>query len=255
MQRLPARVLVAQPWYQTLPGECLTNTEGIALPPDEAVILPHGEAFVDRSFTNCWAKGLSMRRQTGLTHFGMVHVDVEVLKTGWLSLLMDELERQDADLLSVVLPIKSAHGYTSTAVMDEQGRWRRLTMQEVAAIPFVTFDAAQAGFPGCRLLTSTGLWVARFTEEWCERCWFETRTRLVKRGPDDFAVEHFPEDWSFALKLHAAGRRVLATTLLDCNHWGMAPYPNYRGWGTEPHDAWSAPCWLHAPQEEIAACL
>lgn len=291
-----AKVFLAVPFYQSFPGEAINNTEGCCAPPTEAVIYKHGEAFVERNFSNCWAEALNSREQERWTHFGMIHVDIEPTARRWLDLLLLEMRQTGADLLSVVLPIKTSHGLTSTAILSPDRTWRRLTMHEVDAIPDMSFDAEGAGFPGCQLLASTGLWIADFTQPWVEEVWFETRCRIVNRGTSDctcghpkeaheghthtigqppptrcsqgcgcleyrcagkFEVESFPEDWHFSKMLHARGLKVMATKLLSCNHWGMAPYPNDRPWGTVKTDTWHEPCkWLNPePKHEEATCL
>ena len=92
--------------------------------------------------------------------------------------------------------------------------------------------------------------------------WFETRCRTVKRG-GKFEVESFPEDWHFSKMLHERGLRVMATKVLACQHWGMAPFPNDRAWGSVHHDDWHDDCaWLtpagesesEEKKEEVASC-
>jgi hypothetical protein len=248
-ERAGAKVMLAVPFYQQFPGECIGSTVNCCVPPDDAVIYQHGEAFVERNFSHCWAEALNSRDREAWTEFGMIHVDVQPSVPGWLSLLVAERRRVGADLLSVVLPIKTSHGLTSTAVLSPDGRWRRLTLREAWRIPDVTFDAEAAGFPGCRLLASTGLWVADFTRPWVEEVWFETRCRIVRDARSGkFEVQSFPEDWHFSRMLHDRGLKVMATKLLSCAHWGMAPYPNNRPWGTVAQDEWHGACpWLEGP--------
>lgn len=249
--RPPALAFVALPYYQTLPGECLGNTDHPVEPPDECIICRHGEAFVQRSFSNCWVQALNSRGVNPWTHFAMIHVDVDPQPRTWLSDLIDEMHRTGADLLSVVLPIKTAHGLTSTAILDPRtGAYKRLTMREVMAIPEPTFDAAAAGYPGCQLLTSTGLWVARFDRPWAEEVYFDCTCR-VRRDPADgkFKVDFFPEDWHFARMLHARGAKVLATKTVPALHWGSTPFPNNVAWGSVPAEGWRADggAWLKDP--------
>jgi hypothetical protein len=228
----PAKVFLAVPYYQQFPGECVDNHDAPCSEKHECVVHRRGEAFVDRCFSSCWAAALNSRPWT---HFGMVHVDVSPPKL-YLDHMLALMDRSGADLLSVVLPVKTMHGYTSTALMSPDGRWRRLTMHEVAELPEV-FDAESAGFPGCRLLASTGLWIARFDQQWTEEVWFETKCRIVRRG-EEFVVKSFPEDWHFSMLLHSMGLRVMSTRAVKCDHWGMAPYPNDRAWGSVKSDAW-----------------
>lgn len=255
-QQSGARIFLAIPAYQTRPADCDGNDEGCCAPPDEVLPYRRYEAYVDKCFTECWKTALNTRDRCNWTDFAMLHTDVKVLAPGWLSILAAERRRVGADLLSVVLPIKTHHGNTSTAVLDADGNLRRLTQHELwNEVEAVTFDAEAAGFPGCRLLNSTGLWIADFSQPWVEEVWFETHCRLVREG-DKFAVAHWPEDWGFSKMLHDRGLKVMATKILEAEHWGMAPYGNSRPWGTVKHDPWHPGCsWLaDAKEREVTQC-
>ncbi len=97
----------------------------------------------------------------GATHFAMLHSDIAP-EPAWLDKLYDKLEEMSADVVSVVVPIKTPQGLTSTAIGSIDDEWtvlKRLTMREVVKLP-ETFTAADAGFPGHPLLINTGCWLA-----------------------------------------------------------------------------------------------
>jgi hypothetical protein len=250
------RVFVAVPWYQTLPGECIYNHDDPAAPPHYYHVYRRGEAYVDRNFSTCWAAALNSRHDDFRAEdgsrvprgdwdvFSMVHVDVAPHLKHWLNQLLAEYDRSGADLLSVVLPIKTHHGMTSTCLMDTQGRVRRVTMEELYELP-PTFDSAVAGKllgdPEARLMVSTGMWVCRFDQAWVEELWFETKCRIIRDDGGTFVVRSFPEDWHFSLLMHALGLKVMATRVIGCEHMGIANYTNARPWGTQKHDTWKIP--------------
>jgi hypothetical protein len=60
----------------------------------------------------------------------------------WLDKLVAEAQRQSADVLSAVVPLKGPGGETSTGIGDrETGRVRRLSARDLAGLP-PTFSAA-----------------------------------------------------------------------------------------------------------------
>lgn len=258
--RGPARVLLTVPYYQTVEGEGLSMWGAACAPPDEVIQLLRPDSFLARNFNTLWTYALNHRLKCtkcewvgstpdygcgkcgapctlNITHVAMIHADVEPKEPLWLGRMLDELVHTQADLLHVVLPIKTREGYTSTALENvETGGIRRLTMREVEKIEPITFDAEQAGFPGYDLLASSGLWVVDFSQSWVEDVWFEVRDRILRLSDGTFATETMPEDWHFSKLLHRLERKVVGSTCVRAEHWGRKPYPNYEAWGEEEHD-------------------
>src|SRR5215469_11944582 len=79
-------------------------------------------------FNRLWCECLNMRRERPVTHFAMLHADM-CPDPGWLDILVTELERTGADVMSAVAPIKDQRGLTSTAWQDSTSMCvDRLTM-------------------------------------------------------------------------------------------------------------------------------
>lgn len=237
----PARVFLAFPYYQHFVAQCVDAYDG-RLDPHSADQAPKwwsGGAFHDRTFNDLWCAALNSRGDFGWTHFAMCHSDVRP-EGYWLSTLLRVLRETGADLASVLLPIKSAHGLSSTATLDRAtGTVRRVTMREAQALP-LSFGA-EALPPGHDLLASTGLWCCRFDEPWVERVWFESRHRIVREPDGRFVPQTVSEDWAFSHALARLGKRVVVTREVPAGHWGTAEYRNDEGWGVPGPDPDAAP--------------
>ena len=188
----------------------------------------------DDTQNELWAIALNLRA-AGITHYAGLHSDVHP-EPGWLDILLNVLDRENADVVSVVVPIKDEKGLTSTAVDNLLGEPRReprlLTLHEVHALERQTFDAADAGYPDKTLCINTGCFVARLDRPWCESISFRTFTRIAK-GPDGvFFVKKYPEDWDFGIQLAHLGAKTLATLEVRVTHGQDPRCTNAEPWGT-----------------------
>jgi hypothetical protein len=106
-----------------------------------------GGSLLCRNFNHLWALALNERQRSGVDIFAMLHADIQA-QAGWLDLLVGELLRLDADVISAVVPIKDSRGLTSTGFSDpEDPRVERLAVRELQSLPR-TFDALGAGRDG-----------------------------------------------------------------------------------------------------------
>ena len=71
-------------------------------------------SVLTRAFNLLYAHALNERRN-GTSHFCLLHDDI-VPEPFWLDEMLRLMERHDADVLSVVVPIKNEKGLTSTAL-------------------------------------------------------------------------------------------------------------------------------------------
>lgn len=190
-------------------------------------------SFLTKTFNDLWCAALN-RRALGFTHFAMIHADIGPITPGWVDVLVSELERLDADMVSAVAPIKTPHGWTSTAVaLNDDDPWlrRRLTMKEVYDLP-ETFGADDVGGP---LLLNTGLWVCRLDRPWCEQVCFDTLNRIVKKD-GVWHTEAISEDWLFSAALNRLGCKLYATRKVTLAHDGGGEYKTDHVWGTQERD-------------------
>ena len=200
-------------------------------------------SLLTSNFNRAWCAALNLRAGHGVTHFAMLHADVAAAP-GWLDLLLGELERHQADVVSAVIPLKTEHGLTSTAVgTPNKYLQRRLTMSEIHRLP-ETFDAGHVaetlGFMG-PLLVNTGCWVCDLRKPWCDEVDAEGRLKWAFRVENDIvrdpATGHFKsfvasEDWLFSRHLGGIGARVYATRNIPAYHIGTHNYVNGKPWGT-----------------------
>lgn len=197
-------------------------------------------------FNRLWAMALNARRIFRVTHFAMVHADVEPV-SGWLDVLVNEQRRLGADVISTVIPFKTGSGLTSTGLGDPNalrndagisGDSRRLTMREVFDLP-ETFSAADTNQPGSVLLLNTGCWVADLTKPWVDARDERGRARFKFTIYDDVLfdttgtahAETRGEDWNASYLLHDLGCRVFATRKVQVEHHGGFAYSNWPAWG------------------------
>jgi hypothetical protein len=225
-----AKVFVGLPQYgevvgQALPGLLLASRAG-----QVGTLVVGGGSLLALGFNRLWCQALNERPAHGWTHFAMHHADVQA-GPGWLDVLLDEMARVGADVLSAVIPIKDQRGITSTGVRDPRGgRIRRFTMREVMALP-PTFCAADTPFPDEWLMVNTGLWLAKLTEPWCEEVCFSVLDATFKDEDGLFKARALSEDWNFSGWCARKGLKVFATRAVAVGHHGKACYGNDSVWG------------------------
>lgn len=189
-------------------------------------------SLAPKSFTALWLAAEEHAVANGITHFAMQHTDI-LPQPHWLDVLHDEMERLDCDIVSVVTPIKTVEGRTSTAyehVVDGKLMGRNLTMHEVYQLP-ETFSAADLPTPGCRLLVNTGLWLCRLGAPWCRHVHFQHATWIDRRGAEPVYAQE-SEDWLMSRIAHQHGAKVYCTRKVRAKHRGWYEFDNGGPWGT-----------------------
>jgi hypothetical protein len=210
-------------------------------------------SLLNLGFNRMWARALNCRDKDKLTHFAMQHDDITPA-VGWADIMIDELERTGADVLSAVVPIKDDRGVTSTGIRNWMTNWtRRLTMTEVFALPetFSLADVQAAGIKSERaaapgdevLVVNTGLWVCRFTEPWIETFpGFRSRDEIIRLETGQYEAVCYPEDWLFSEWAARRGLKVFATRKIPLAHCGGGrEFRNDSIWGTCTIDQGDAP--------------
>ena len=194
------------------------------------VICDYESSILPFCFNNCWVIMLNNRKKLGITHFAMIHGDVcpEGL---WLDVMMDEMERVGADIVSAVIPFRGDTGLTSTAIADpgDSIRQRRLTLTEA-------FERGTTWTePG--LLVNTGLWVARIdpSNRWYEDVCFRQTDWLVQTKSGSFKALTLSEDWDFSRQCIARGLKLYATLAVKLHH-GSKHSHNHHPWGRMTRD-------------------
>lgn len=191
-----------------------------------------------QTFNTLWCRCLSNRHRHGFTHFAMHHADIAV-DPDWLDVLLDEMVRVGADVLSVTSPIKDHRGLTSSGWMHPETRKLiRFTMREIMQLP-ETFDAAGAGKQGHWLMVNTALWIARLDHPWVEEFpGFNMLTGIKREEDGSWGTRMFSEDWNWSSWLGERGDvRVFQTRKVGLAHYdGNVGYRNDHAWGEWDRD-------------------
>lgn len=196
-------------------------------------------------FNGPWIDVLNQSKQGDGTHFAMLHSDISP-DPGWLDVLMSEMEQLEADLISVIVPLKDDRGICSCGIGNPHNSWaplKRLTMTEVMALP-ETINAYDLGYPGYALLHNNGCWLADLRRPIFHETDREGRLlayfnfpREVRRGPDGlFKVVGESEDWFFSRQLHYLKAKTYLTRKVILGHAGICLFPNNKVWGTNATD-------------------
>jgi hypothetical protein len=225
MVALTRMIFVALPTYDGTRHNAASLVE-LAQGEPKAALAEGNVSLLAYNFNTFWADALNHRPE--MTHFLMLHSDV-VPAPGFLGALMAEMRRVEADVLSVVIPIKSKDGLTSTA-LETDDRWkpRRLSMSEV-------FEREET-WTEHGLLVNTGLMLVDFRKPWVEKVHF-TVNDAIRQNPDGrFEALVEPEDWSFSRQVRALGGVTWATRKVHVLHIGTTAYGNSNPWGTLKRD-------------------
>lgn len=206
----------------------LATRGGVERIPGDSVssVLAHG-------FNLLWADALKYAKQGIFDYFLMHHDDLEVKTRGFLDIMLAEMKRTGAAVLSVVNAIKEPGGETSTAIDAGDGwRVRKLTIDECAELP-PTFCATDTKWPDKALLVNTGLMLVdlkhpgwhRETYGVLDFC-FQISNRITIRPDGQYVAQFKPEDWEMSRYCHANGMPVYATTLVETIHHGQGKWTN-----------------------------
>lgn len=206
-----------------------------------------GSSLLTFNFNNLWAMALTEYAAGRATHFAMLHDDV-CPDPGWLDVLLAEMARLDADVVSCVVPFKDDSGLTSTAV-ETGDVWnpRRLTLTEAHALPETFGDAEIWDLPGYEttppftrgLLLNTGCMLVRLGP-WSKKAHFEQADSIVSLPDGSFAARTASEDWNFTRAVRKTANypvRLFATRKVALFH-DHPRYTNARPWGrfrTDPN--------------------
>src|SRR5258706_6916604 len=192
-------------------------------------------SLLTKNFNVAYATALN-NRKNAITHFCILHEDITP-EPLWLKKMMAIMESKRADILSVVVPLKSELGVTSTA-LDEKCSWedahwrpRRLTLTEV-------FKNYEPTFTDAHLLVNTGLMLVDLRPAWAEKLYFEFEDKFIPHPykPELVIPVNVSEDWNFSRKARKEGARIWATREIKVTHTGQHTFKNDHIWGTLERD-------------------
>lgn len=208
----------------------------LAVAPDSK--LTH--TFVDSSysiltnnFNTLYCAALN-NRKAGVTHFCMLHDDI-IPESFWLDKMVRIMNENNAEILSVMSPIKNNKGITSTAldIGNPIPYWtsKRITLHEA-------YTKYPPTFTHEKLLINTGLMLINLKAPWVEQVWFENIDRIEPdpKDPTKMCVRVVPEDWNFSRKARELGAKIFATREVKIKHVGQIEWHNQEIWGTMKED-------------------
>lgn len=217
-------------------GKCDTEAAAshYALPTRGKTNIIPGHSFsslLAKGHNDLWGAAIHYARNGIITHYLNHHADIEIRTHGWLDVMIEEMNRTGAAILSVCQPIKANVRVLGTEVStalptDDPWRYRKLTWDEIADLP-PTFTLPN-------LLVNTGLLLidVRRQEFWQKndrgeyKFYFTINDRIID-GPDGVPVAQYqPEDYNFSAICHEAGLPVYATRVIDCLHYGRVGFSN-----------------------------
>jgi len=192
------------------------------------------------NFNILLASALDARDAGEVTHFAMLHADIEpipeldeagMVTVGWVDILCREMAASGADVVSAVVPIKEVSGNprTSTAIFDDANPWTPKQFLYVAnkeELP-TTFTNLQVCQPGEHLGINTGCMLIDLRRPWWDDFAFEIRDRIVKGPNGKRHAQVRPEDWEMSRHVQSHGGVVAATWAVKLSHHGSMAWNNF----------------------------
>lgn len=236
--------------YLAVPGKhfCWGTTTGVVNSTRNHIVRPFNgglgfSGVVD--FNWCWVDAMNLLESGEITHFAMLHGDIEPDPTQrWIDILLEEMEAHSATLVSTHLPIKDQRGLTSSGVCDPAVKWggayRRFTQKEILHELPETFNNVLAGYPDKPLLHNTGCWIAdlrkpvfrELNTDGSLKTFFQFPERIVRDKKGKWSHEQESEDWYFSRDLWERGvRDTWITRRVRLTHFGMMGWPNWVDFG------------------------
>jgi len=213
------------------------------------------------NFNRLWAAALTAGLQKRHTHFAMLHSDIQP-EGKWLDIMIREMDRVQADFLSVVVPIKDSRGITSSGIGNPANPWepyRRFTVREMQNLPetFCLDDLGRGHWP---TLHNNGCWIADLRKpvfyerdnRGVAKIFFEFREEVRFIGENDAVWFGESEDWNFSRRMYEAGVKSYLTRAVHLVHRGSVDWPNHVPWGDNEHDVDTRQNWAEDEELHVA---
>ena len=163
--------------------------------------------------------------------FCYLHDDIR-LPENWMEKMLDIMEKNDADVLSVVAPIKDKRGLTSIA-LDEfplndnipavaEHRVRRLTLKEI-------HENYPPTFTHPKLLINNGCVMINMRHPRAKDIYYRFDDRIVHID-GKYIASTISDDWLISRDCQKFGMKVFATREIYLVHEGNMDYDNTK-WG------------------------
>ncbi len=234
---------IGRPLYSPMGAHYLSEKQFYTNQSSRAMAMMTGQnvsSLLPDSFNSLLCMALNGDGEEKPTHFVMLHGDIAP-QNCWLSMMLDEAERIDADILSAVIKIKTEkEDKTSTAIGVLDGRYskfRHISSEEAAQLP-PTFTAKDIGEG--TLLVNTGLMVIDLRKPWVTE-WFKSggfrlESHAWQEESGEWKALCLPEDWlmSWDAQTKFGAKVVAATTKVRAIHFGETGFENRRPMSMPP---------------------
>lgn len=193
----------------------------------------HGQnSLTPNAFNDLLLAALNLRDEGKVTHFAMIHADVEPSTFHWLDVLFTESVFHHVPVIAAVVPIKNdvPDPPTSTAIGYRDDPWklvRRIHVSERSTLP-PTFTRHSIGLPDDQLLLiNTGLWLANLTHPaWDYFPGFGIVTRITRDSEGRRVAQCRSEDLEMSRFLDRHKVPYAATWKVGVKHWGDKAWTN-----------------------------
>jgi len=223
------RVFLALPTYdETIYiNTMMTALNAVPRPSDVEVCLEPGSgSLLPRVFNRLLATAVAR----GYDRFAMLHADIAA-EPGWLAQMMAIQDEHDADIVSVVSPIKDARNLTSTCYYDADDELHILSLKECCEKLPPVFDVSAPWLQeqGAKVLgVNTGLMLMRLGRPWLTQ-W--SGFRIISDITWDDGQIHchvVSEDWQMCRELARVEHppKIVATTAVTMHHRGSMVWSN-----------------------------
>ncbi len=238
------KVILSMPLYPNgqLPQAAARTFHAWALAPNpnvEIVTRLHSATSAAQlAYDVLWSGAINQFNEGGATHYCRIDCDVIPIKPNWLGVMVEELQKHDADIMAAVVPIKDDRGLTTTCIDDTGDIWspRRLTMTEI-------FDRHET-FTDPKILLNTGLYLVDLSKPWVQAknpdgslaVSHHMRNKVVMGSNGRWEARMRSEDWELSRDVRKVGGvRQFATRKVELYHEHQH-YANWKVWGTERAD-------------------
>jgi hypothetical protein len=170
-------------------------------------------------------------------YFAMMHADV-CAAPGWLDTLVEEIEREDVEMVSSIIAIKDATDRTSTCIYDPTiGKGENIKRSEVSKYPPTFGNEILPA--GQHLLLNTGLWICKFKDAkkilvnnvdvvpWVEAFSFGQTDQIYRREDGMYDALATTEDWQMTLWMQGEGLSYKVTSKIPILHVGTAEWTTH----------------------------
>lgn len=200
------------------------------------------------NFNALWCAALNAGMRGEVTHFAMMHADVQVIEDEpgmrWLDRLMEEMELAQVPFLSTPVAIKDARGLTSCGIGDANNHWtpyKRFTVKELGSLP-LTFRISDTLYTSFLLHNEAlCLFDLRDWRWYMPACDGTSRVMFnvheeIKLVNGQWVRQQETEDWSFSRNLWEAGIPSAISRRVKVLHHGGLGFPNWGDHGYQHGD-------------------